>query len=83
MSFSRFQFWFWRLPTSAADLKFLHRLLHVRNRNFKSKSGTGIKYLPVPLLFPKFVSVPAAKLHELRKRGTGGISNKVSNAEVT
>jgi hypothetical protein len=44
-----------RLPASAADLKFLHRLLQVRNGNFKSKSGAGIKYLPVPLLFPKFV----------------------------
>jgi hypothetical protein len=37
-----------RVPASAADLKFLHRLLQVRNGNFKSKSGTGIKYLPVP-----------------------------------
>jgi len=44
-----------RLPAGAADLKFLHRLLQVRNGNFKSKSGAGIKYLPVPLLFPKFV----------------------------
>jgi hypothetical protein len=44
-----------RLPASAADLKFLHRLLQVRNGNFKSKSGTGIKYLPVPPMFPKFV----------------------------
>jgi hypothetical protein len=49
------------LPASAADLKFLHRLLQARNGNFKSKSGTGIKYLPAPLLFPKFVQVPAAK----------------------
>jgi hypothetical protein len=43
------------MPASAADLKFLHRLLQVRNGNFKSKSGTGIKYLPVPLMFPKLV----------------------------
>jgi hypothetical protein len=50
-----------RVPASAADLKFVHRLLQVRNGNFKSKSGTGIKYLPVPLMFPKFVQVPAAK----------------------
>jgi hypothetical protein len=34
-----------RLPASAADLKFLHCLPQVRNRNFKSKSGTGIKIL--------------------------------------
>jgi aminoglycoside phosphotransferase len=43
-----------RVPASAADLKFLHRL-QVRNGNFKSKSCAGIKYLSVPLLFPKFV----------------------------
>src|SRR2546421_12889938 len=43
-------------PTSAADLKFLHRLRHTHFRNFKSKSGTRIIYLLVPLLLPKFVS---------------------------
>src|SRR5947208_10228019 len=39
-------------------------------RNFKSKSGTGIIELLVPLLFPKFVSERAEVYHELRKRGT-------------
>jgi hypothetical protein len=34
-----------RLPASAADLKFLHWSLQVRNRNFKSKIGTGINEL--------------------------------------
>src|SRR3989440_11702646 len=57
-------------PTSAADLKFLHRLRQTHFRNFKSKSGTRIIYLLVPLLLPKFVSEGAAMYHELRKRGT-------------
>jgi len=39
-------------------------------RNFKSKSGTRIIGLLVPLLFPKFVAAYAARYHELRKRGT-------------
>src|SRR6266702_3943273 len=56
--------------TSAADLKFLHRLRQTHFRNFKSKSGTRIIYLLVPLLLPKFVSEGAAMYHELRKRGT-------------
>jgi len=42
--------------TSAADLKFLHRLRQTHFRNFKSKSGTRIICLLVPLLLPKFVS---------------------------
>ena len=41
--------------TSAADLKFLQRLLQGRARNFKSISGTSSIYLLVPPLFPKFV----------------------------
>src|SRR2546425_5511748 len=57
--------------TSAADLKFLHRLRQTHFRNFKSKSGTRIINLLVPLLLPKFVSEGAAMYHELRKRGTG------------
>src|SRR5262249_43885338 len=40
---------------SAADLKFLHRPRQTHLRNFKSKSGTRIIWLPVPLLLPKFV----------------------------
>jgi len=37
MSLSLFaSFRFWRLPASAADLKFLHCPLRVRNGNFKS-----------------------------------------------
>src|SRR3989441_4043625 len=56
--------------TSAADLKFLHRLRQTHFRNFKSKSGTRIICLLVPLLLPKFVSEGAAMCHELRKRGT-------------
>jgi len=56
--------------TSAADLKFLRQLPQVRIRNVKSRSGTGNIELPVPLLFPKFVSEGAAMDHELRKRGT-------------
>src|ERR1700751_3094403 len=55
---------------SAADLKFLHRLRQAHLRNFKSKSGTRIICLLVPLLLPKFVSGGAAMDHELRKRGT-------------
>src|SRR5256885_6924301 len=55
---------------SAADLKFLHRLRQTHFRNFKSKSGTRIICLLVPLLLPKFVSEDAAMYHELRKRGT-------------
>src|SRR2546430_17517335 len=55
---------------SAADLKFLHRLRQTHFRNFKSKSGTRIICLLVPLLLPKFVSEGAAMHHELRKRGT-------------
>src|SRR2546428_13213182 len=55
---------------SAADLKFLHRLRQTLFRNFKSKSGTRIICLLVPLLLPKFVSEGAAMYHELRKRGT-------------
>src|SRR5438105_15488708 len=43
-------------PASAADLKFLHRLRRTHFRNFKSKSGTRIICLLVPLLPPKFVS---------------------------
>src|SRR5437879_7247349 len=57
---------------SAADLKFLHRLRQTHFRNFKSKSGTRIICLLVPLLLPKFVSEGAAMYHELRKRGTSG-----------
>src|SRR5262249_26696405 len=37
--------------TSAADLKFLHRVPRVRLRNFKSKSGTTIIELLVPFGF--------------------------------
>src|SRR5207237_5203169 len=56
--------------TSAADLKFLHRPRQTHFRNFKSKSGTRIICLLVPLLLPKFVSDGAEMYHELRKRGT-------------
>src|SRR5262249_61079456 len=38
-------------------------------RNFKSKSGTGIIKLLVPLSLPKFVPDRAAMGDELRKRG--------------
>src|SRR5438128_9216327 len=62
--------------TSAADLKFLHRLRQTHFRNFKSKSGTRIICLLVPLLLPKFVSEGAAMYHELRKRGTSAADLK-------
>src|ERR1043166_10288719 len=39
------------MRASAADLKFLHRLRQTHSRNFKSKSGTGIINLLVPLCF--------------------------------
>jgi len=39
-------------------------------RNFKSKSGTRIIELLVPLSFRSFVSECAEVYHELRKRGT-------------
>src|SRR2546422_9913481 len=61
--------------TSAADLKFLHRLRQTHFRNFKSKSGTRIINLLVPLLLPKFVSEGAAMYHELRKRGTSAVAD--------
>src|SRR5438128_11741386 len=66
--------------TSAADLKFLHRLRQSHFRNFKSKSGTRIICLLVPLLLPKFVSEGAAMYHELRKRGTRACSAHVESA---
>src|SRR5438309_1506343 len=65
---------------SAADLKFLHRLRQTHFRNFKSKSGTRIIYLLVPLLLPKFVSEGAAMYHELRKRGTRACSGQIDSA---
>ena len=37
--------------SSAADLKFLHRVPRVRLSNFKAKSGTRIIELLVPLVF--------------------------------
>jgi plasmid stabilization system protein ParE len=37
--------------TSAADLKSLHRLPQVHPRDFRSKSGTRIKSLLVPVTF--------------------------------
>src|SRR5437868_11454734 len=47
------------LAASAADLKFLHRVLRVRLRNFKSKSGTRIIELLVPFGFrSSYSSVP-------------------------
>jgi hypothetical protein len=55
---------------SAADLKSLHHLPRTRAGDFKSISGTGIKYLLVPFWFSKFVSELAALDHELRKPGT-------------
>src|SRR2546427_7497370 len=56
------------VSASAADLKFLHRLRQTHFRNFKSKSGTRIICLLVPLLLPKFVSEGAAMYHELRNQ---------------
>jgi hypothetical protein len=45
--------------TSAADLKFLHRVPRVPLRNFKSKSGTRIIELLVPFGFrSSYLSVP-------------------------
>jgi hypothetical protein len=42
-----------RVPGSAADLKFLHRVPQLCLRNFKSKSGTAINlFANAPL--PKF-----------------------------
>jgi hypothetical protein len=38
--------------------------------DFQSISGTRIKYLPLRLLLPKFVSEVAAMYHELQKQGT-------------
>src|SRR6266851_4520047 len=64
--------------SSAADLKFLHRLRQTHFRNFKSKSGTRIICLLVPLLLPKFVSEGAAMYHELRKRGTREITQRLN-----
>jgi hypothetical protein len=55
---------------SAADLKSLHHPLQTPVRDFKSISGTGIKYLQVPFVFSKLVSEVAALQDELRKEGT-------------
>jgi hypothetical protein len=43
-----------RVPGSAADLKFLHRMPQLRVRNFKSKSGTAIMNPAGAPLIPKF-----------------------------
>src|SRR6266536_237482 len=62
--------------TSAADLKFLHRLRQTHFRNFKSKSGTRNHMFASAPLLPKFVSEGAAMYHELRKRGTSAADLK-------
>ena len=43
-----------RVPGSAADLKFLHRMPRLRVRNFKLKSGTAIINFASAPLIPKF-----------------------------
>src|SRR5262249_18795443 len=48
-------------------------------RNFKSKSGTKIICLLVPLLLPKLVSEGAARDYELRKRGTRAHPDEVGS----
>ena len=49
----------WTRSSSAADLKFLHRVPRVRLRNFKSKSGTRLIELLVPFGFrSSYSSVP-------------------------
>ncbi|WP_315835532.1 DUF2809 domain-containing protein [Bradyrhizobium prioriisuperbiae] len=58
------------MKPSTADLKSLHHLPQTRPRDFRSKSGTRIIDLLVPLMHPKFVSESAAMYHELRMRGT-------------
>jgi len=55
---------------SAADLKFLQRLLQLRLGNFRSKSGTGIIGLLVPFAFRSSCKRLPAMTDELRKAGT-------------
>src|SRR5262249_2977856 len=65
---NRKSFYLIALPR-AADLRFPHHLRHTRLGTSKSKSGTRIIDLLVPLASE--VRVPgAAMYHELRKRGT-------------
>src|SRR3990167_2308960 len=52
-----------------------------RSRNFKSRSGTGVISLLLPLLLLKFVSVPAAVYDELRKRDTSPASAVFDHAD--
>jgi MFS family permease len=56
--------------TGAPDLKFLQQLQQNSIRNFKSKSGTRIIELLVPLCFRSSSRSVLREHHELRKRGT-------------
>src|ERR1700756_5503244 len=64
-----------RPNASAADLKSLHCKWRIRPRDFKSKSGTGIKGLRVPIAFRSSRKEDAERLRELRKVGTGILGN--------
>src|ERR1700716_3744503 len=59
-----------RRRASAADLKSLRRKRRTHPRDFKSKSGTRIINLLVPIAFRSSRKIGAARERELRKVGT-------------
>jgi hypothetical protein len=59
-----------RRRASAADLKSLQRKRGIQPRDFKSKSGTRIINLLVPIAFRSSRKIVAARERELRKVGT-------------
>jgi len=58
------------MQPSAADLKSLHSVLQNSMRDFKSKSGTRIMSLLVPMTFRSSRKTLTATVRELRKVGT-------------
>src|SRR4051795_1250474 len=62
-----------KVGTSAADLKSLYRKRRNEPRDFKSKSGTRIINLLVPMAFRSSLKVIAEMVYELRKVGTSGL----------
>src|SRR3954452_12803272 len=65
-----------KVGTSAADLKFLHRKRRNEPRDFKSKSGTRVMNLLVPMAFRSSQKVIAEMVYELRKVGTSAADLK-------
>jgi hypothetical protein len=59
-----------RIP-GAADLKSLRDMPRIHLGDFRSKGGTGVMDLLVPVIFRSFVKVFAAIIAKLREAGTG------------